>query len=410
MKKIYLVIVMLPIFIGCSKNSSKPTTPTPPSNPTSPTAPVESDSHLTVTIDTTVGAILPGHSADTFLVQLKQTKLIKQVPLVYHFTVGAAPDSGSRLTDSTWADTVDLSQNKVHEVTVTAKNGKKSVYAIAFQYLFINHPIIGGTQESDCRIVFNSDTIYVGTAQGIYKSIDGGQSYMLVNDLGGGLASVNDIFIQGRTIYAATNLGVSISTDNGKTFSSHTFPTGYPLYSNFPCTGIYAQGDTVYVAGGGVYVSHDGGNTYSPNSYNPQAPVPVLMSSIYGKGSTVYAGSYNGFAVSSDGGQSFVTYTNGLGDGNAQVQCNGFVVYNNMIYVADEWGVSISSNGGTSFIDYTSADGLSNPGDNWVSAIGVDGNLVGAATDYGISISTDGGKSYLNYNADYGLGSNTSRG
>jgi hypothetical protein len=81
-----------------------------------------------------------------------------------------------------------------------------------------------------------------------------------------------------------------------------------------------------------------------------------------------------------------------------------------MIYVADEWGVSISSNGGTSFIDYTSADGLSNPGDNWVSAIGVDGNLVGAATDYGISISTDGGKSYLNYNADYGLGSNTSRG
>jgi hypothetical protein len=409
MNKIFFLLLLASMFTDCSKSASKPTLPTSPTNPTSPVPPVESDSHLTVTIDTTVGAILPGHSADTFLVELKNTKLIKQVPVVYHFTVGAVPDSGSKLTDSTWADTIDLSQNKVHEVTIKAQDGQKSVYAIAFKYLFVNHLLVGGTQESETRILFNGDTMYVGAAQGIFKSIDGGQTYSLLNGLGG-QTSVLDLFIHGSTIYAATNLGVSISSDDGQTFSSQVFPTGYPLYTNFPCTGIFAQGDTVYVSGGGVHVSHDGGSTYAADSYNPPGTVPVSTSSIYAKGSMVYVGSYRGFGVSVDGGQTFVTNTSGLGDGNSQVQCNSFVIYNGLIYVADVWGVSISGDGGNGFTDYTSANGLSDQGNNWVSAVGVDGNLVAAATNYGVSISTDGGKSYLNYGVDYGLGSNSTRG
>ena len=96
---------------------------------------------------------------------------------------------------------------------------------------------------------------------------------------------------------------------------------------------------------------------------------------------TVYAATYGG-----DGRRSFhldewrasrihVNYTtaNGLGSNNVL----GVYVAGSTIYAATDAGLAISTNGGTSFTNYTTANGL---GSNFVFNIFVSGSTIYAAT------------------------------
>ena len=108
------------------------------------------------------------------------------------------------------------------------------------------------------------------------------------------------------------------------------------------------------------------------------------MFGVYVVGSNVYAATYGGLSISTDGGATFTNKTTDIVYGVYAVGSN--------IYAATEnSGLSISTDGGTTFTYRTTSDGL---GDNLVSGVYVDGSNVYAATyaatfGGGLSISTD---------------------
>lgn len=75
----------------------------------------------------------------------------------------------------------------------------------------------------------------------------------------------------------------------------------------------------------------------------------------------------------------FTNYTTGLGSTNVQ----DVYAVGGTVYAATWGGLGVSTNGGTTFTTYTTADGL---GSNLVMAVYADGGVVYAATLGGLSI------------------------
>jgi hypothetical protein len=115
-------------------------------------------------------------------------------------------------------------------------------------------------------------------------------NYTTTNGLGSNI--VNGVFVDGSTIYAATNGGLSISTDGGANFTNRTTANG--LGSNVVIW-VYAVGSTVYAAtgvnlgtGGGISVSTNGGNTFTTYT-TADGLGDNQANGVYAVGSTVYA-------------------------------------------------------------------------------------------------------------------------
>ncbi|HNL75848.1 MAG TPA: putative Ig domain-containing protein, partial [Leptospiraceae bacterium] len=135
--------------------------------------------------------------------------------------------------------------------------------------------------------------------------------------------------------------------------------------------------------------------TNASGSTSVSLSIAITTAIIYGGKGT------GGVIISSDGGNSYLTYTTANGLGSNSV--NWIYVSGSNVYVATAGGVSISTNGGTSYTNYTTANGL---GNNNVTGVFASVSNVYAATDGGLSISTNGGTSYTNYTTANGLGSN----
>jgi hypothetical protein len=396
-RSIFACLVIL-LLNSCTKHSSAPAT-----MPIPPPLPVPADSTLTVTMAANDGIVLPTMEADTFLVRIKNPGLINAVPVVYHVGQGATLNEGHQLTDSTWSDTVDLSGNKVHLLKVTGPAGNTKTWGLAFEYkATLAAPMTSGYQVN-C-IYFTGDTMYLGTQNGLYRSLDMGLTYSLISGLGTGV-DVLSVVTQGDSIYAGTATGVSISNNGGSNFTEHVFPSWYQYGAYFPGQAVYKQADTLYVGAGNVDVSYDGGATYMDNVNGlGNLPTPISVWCLYAKGDTVYAGTVFGFAVSYDGSKSFTINSSGLGPGGpGDAQCNGMAIDNGIIYVAAETGLGLSTDGGLNFTEATTANGL---GGNVVTAVAVRDSLLAAATLNGLSLSRDGGKSFINLTTLNGIGGN----
>ena len=125
---------------------------------------------------------------------------------------------------------------------------------------------------------------------------------------------MNAVYAVGSTVYAATNGGLSISTDGGVTFINRTTADGLGTNGLNPLNGqsagivvgVYAVGSTVYAAtSGGLSVSTDDGATFatytSTNGVGfagPPAPNNSVYA-VYAVGTTVYAGTVgSGLSIS----------------------------------------------------------------------------------------------------------------
>lgn len=96
------------------------------------------------------------------------------------------------------------------------------------------------------------------------------------------------MYAVGSTVYAATNGGVSISTDNGASFTNHTTGLGSTNVSS-----VYAVGSTVYAAtDNGLSISTDGGATFTNYTQANSGLATNSVYSVYAVGSAVYAGTY----------------------------------------------------------------------------------------------------------------------
>jgi hypothetical protein len=243
------------------------------------------------------------------------------------------------------------------------------------------------------------NTIYAATQGGLSISTDGGLTFnnkTTINGLGDN--AVYDVYAVGSTVYAATFGGLSISTDGGSTFTNKTTANG--LGDN-RVDALYVVGSTIYAAtNGGLSISTDGGVTFT-NKTIANGLGSNYVIGIYVVGSAIYAATTAGLSISTDGGAIFTNKTtaNGLGSNTvADVYAVG-----STIYAATTGGLSISTDGGATFTNKTTSSGL---GDNRLRSVYTVGNTVYAATAGGLSISTNGGTSFTNYTITNGLGNN----
>jgi len=180
--------------------------------------------------------------------------------------------------------------------------------------------------------------------------------------------------------------------------------TGNGLGDNIVIS-VYVSGNNVYAATyGGLSILTNGGTSFT--NYTTSAGLGSnAVNGVYVSGNTVYAATKTGLSISTstNGGRSFTNYTTSAGLGSNAVY--GVYVSGSTVYAATNGGLSISTstNGGRSFTNYTTSDGL---GSNSVYGVYVSGNNVYAATYGGLSILTNGGTSFTNYTTSAGLGSN----
>lgn len=209
------------------------------------------------------------------------------------------------------------------------------------------------------------------------------------------------IHVAGDTICIATEDGLSISRDTGKTFMTRN-KLNSGLGSNV-LLDVFKENGVISVAtdGGGISISTDGGISFTSQPIGTQ-PGNGTIWGVFAVGSTVYAATHtNGLGISTDGGTSFVTKT--IANGLATNFTRDVYVEGGIIYVATTDGLSISSNAGTNFTNKSTANGL---GANFVNAVFANGSNIYAATTNGLSISTDGGANFTNKTIANGLASN----
>jgi hypothetical protein len=246
------------------------------------------------------------------------------------------------------------------------------------------------------RVYASGSTVYAATNDGLSISTDGGASFSNKTTTNGlGNNTVREVFASGSTVYAATEGGLSISTDGGASFANKTTTNGLGWNLVY---GVYASGSTVYAATfGGLSISTDGGASFT-NKTTTNGLGANLVYQVYASGSTLYAATNGGLSISTNGGASFTnkTTTNGLGGAVVGVYVSGSTVY-----AATSVGLSISTDGGASFTNKTTTNGL---GNNQVYGVYASGSTVYAATAGGLSISTDGGASFTNKTTTAGLG------
>ncbi|MFM8860947.1 MAG: cadherin-like beta sandwich domain-containing protein [Acidimicrobiia bacterium] len=272
--------------------------------------------------------------------------------------------------------------------------------ASAAALTFTNRTTADGLGHNSVRgVAVDGSTVYAATQSGLSISTNGGTSFTnrtTTNGLGNN--EQNGVAVSGSTVYAATVGGLSISTNGGASFTNRTTANG--LGHNF----VYAVtvvGSTVYAGTqGGLSISYDGGASFT----NRTTDNGLAHNSVYSvavSGSNVYAATSFGLSISTNGGWSFTNRT--TANGLAFNFVNGVAVSGSSVYASSKDGLSISTDGGVSFTNRTTANGL---GSNSLASVVVSGSNVYAATGGGLSISTDGGASFTNYTTADGLSRN----
>jgi len=257
--------------------------------------------------------------------------------------------------------------------------------------------------------------IYAGTNGAFYQSIDNGNTFGVVESLGGG--TVNTLLAVGTTIYLGTGIrGLYQSTDNGNTFSqiaagiigthgvyallivNGTIYAGVDngLYQStngtdfsqisVGTTGIsngirslLAVDNTLYVGtNNGLYQSTNGID-FSQTAVGTIGTKEVLSLLAVGS-TTIYAGTDNGLYESINNTGIF-TQLGSIGT----LEVNSLLAVGNTVYAGTTQGLYQSINGGN-FIQISMED----IGTTGVLSLLAIGNVIYAGTDSGLYASSDG--------------------
>lgn len=206
----------------------------------------------------------------------------------------------------------------------------------------------------------------------------------------------------GNAAAGATSITPSLAPfADGAACTSFTNRTTANGLGSHEVRGVYVAGGTIYAATyGGLSISTDGGATFS-NRTTAQGLGDSTVNAVFVVGNTVYAATRGGLSISYDGGASFSNRT--LGQQNSlanDVAC--VYVVGNTVYVGTGSGLSISTDGGNSF-----STSLGDATGYFVSGIHVEGNTIYVTSElYGLFISIDGGASYTQKTTADGLASN----
>ena len=146
----------------------------------------------------------------------------------------------------------------------------------------------------------NADpTVFVGTADGLYKSADGGKTFAPTVLRG---TPVTRIEWPGPALIVTTGSGVLVSDDAALSFASGTgLPAGTP--HGLAVSSFFAKDPVLFTAVGseGVFRSADGGRTWNPAGLDGKSVRDLVW-----LGPILYAATDEGLFRSDDAGQKWV--------------------------------------------------------------------------------------------------------
>ena len=114
-------------------------------------------------------------------------------------------------------------------------------------------------------------------------STDGGTSFTSNNTTNSGLQNdiVYQVYVDGTNLYAATEGGLSISTNSGTSFTNYTSANGLP---DDYVSGVTAVGSTIYAAtGSGLSISGSPSCSGGGGANVPTAPMQAYGRDVNGK-------------------------------------------------------------------------------------------------------------------------------
>lgn len=212
----------------------------------------------------------------------------------------------------------------------------------------------GGSVEALVIHPANPSIIFAGTQGGVYKSTDGGSTWVQKNT---GLIESRFIVALAidssnpNTLYAGHYGGASKSVDGGETWQDLGGPPPGFVYAL-----LLESSSTLYAGtyGGGLYKSTNGGNGWT--AINNGLGNNYVISLAQGSGGTLYAGTLgNGVYKSNNSGGNWSPVNSGLG--NRLVEALAVDPTNpSVVYAATEWGVFKTVNAGGSWTDLEPAE------------------------------------------------------
>lgn len=280
---------------------------------------------------------------------------------------------------------------------------------------FTNYTIANGLGSDYVSGVYaDGNKVYVATYVGLSVSTDGGKTYTSYGAANGlpWRGGIGDVLAVGNTLYVSTYFdGVGISTDGG---SSWTFATMANGLGSHDVRKLFASGSTLYAAThndsngrGGLSVSSDGGATWT-NYSSKDGLAQDGVWSVHAAGDTVYASGYEAVSVSLDGCRTWTNYGTANGLPSTRNVLDVYAVGDSVYAATFQGGLCISTDNGVSWRNVTRADGLSS---NTVLGITESAGSIYAAMSYnatedvgGVNVSSDGGLSWVNYTTTDGLG------
>ena len=248
--------------------------------------------------------------------------------------------------------------------------------------------------------------IGVSSQDGFFFSSNAGDSYTQYTTVEGLIDNnTNHALIKGPLEWWLTSEnGLSISIDGGATFSTYDDGDGLP---DKACRHIVEYNNEIYIA-----TKKGIAKTIDASFFTVIDPATLTQDDIKGLAinslGVITVATNNGVFISIDGGATFSNKTTADGLGNNTV-INVFYDKNDILYAATDGGLSISIDGGATFSNKTTADGL---GGNKTYDVWADGdnNIYISLKDNGVSISTDNGVTFSTVTTIEGLGNNKTRG
>lgn len=190
-------------------------------------------------------------------------------------------------------------------------------------------------------------SLVLGCSTGVIISSDGGSTWGGLKTTADGLGDnyVSKIAVSGTTIFAATNAGISKSTDSGATFTNTntTTPLGYNVVTAlaFAGTNVFIG----YYGGTAIAFSADTGATYTSKTTSHGLGTTAVRS-VRIFNDKVYYCTYDGLAVSP---VVVTTFTNTTPTTTLRGYVYGSDVYNQILYVLTSEGVFRSADWGETY-------------------------------------------------------------
>ncbi|MDP4235836.1 MAG: T9SS type A sorting domain-containing protein [Bacteroidota bacterium] len=176
------------------------------------------------------------------------------------------------------------------------------------------------------KLIASGTTLYAATGGGVYISNDNAATWTSINSGAMNNATVWDIAISGKNLFAATDAnGVQMSSDNGKSWVSVN--DGLPTLA---ISAVNVDGTTL-IAGTirGVSISKNSGSLWADFNTGLTG-IPGHAFAV--KGSNLYAASIDKLYKSSDNGRNWISLTD---DGGLNSFNNALLVHNSDLFLAD---------------------------------------------------------------------------